>query len=227
MDVVLHKKRTLFILNFHGIGKPTRTLAPGEAEYWIDTPLFAGLLDLVNGRDDVRVTLDDANESDYTIALPMLKARKIQARFFVVAARLNRHGFLSCEQVRALCAEGMLIGNHGMNHRRWPPLGERELEEELSEARDRIEQVCGTAVTEAACPFGAYTRKVLQRLQAEKYQKIYTSDGGPAVADSWIHPRNTMIRGDSPESVWKLISTPPSLPNCAWRRFKQALKQWR
>jgi hypothetical protein len=57
MDVVLHKKRTLFILNFHGIGKPTRTLAPREAEYWLDAPLFASLLDVVDGRDDVRIIL--------------------------------------------------------------------------------------------------------------------------------------------------------------------------
>ena len=217
----------MVILNFHGLGEPASTQSRSDGLYWTDPRFFAAILETVRDRRDVLVTFDDSYESDYSIALPLLKASKMTARFFVVASRMGQSGYLSGKQIQALCAEGMTIGSHGMHHRKWTALSDHELEEEVVEARDRIEQMTGRRVLEAACPFGGYNRRVLRRLRASGFQRVYTSDGGPASAEFWIQPRNTIVRDDDLERVLSIVTEVPSGPRAAWRRLKLRLKRWR
>jgi peptidoglycan/xylan/chitin deacetylase (PgdA/CDA1 family) len=217
----------VFILNFHGLGEPPGSQSRSDELYWTEPHLFAAILEIIRDRSDVLITFDDSYESDYTVALPLLKASKISARFFVVANRVDQIGFLSGQQIQSLCAEGMIIGNHGMQHRKWSGLSERELREELVEARERIEQVTGARVVEAACPFGGYDRRVLERLRASGYERVYTSDGGPTSADSWIQPRNTIVRGDNLQKVSGILTKDYAGPAAAWRQLKFLLKRWR
>lgn len=217
----------MLILNFHGLGEQADSRRRSDELYWTDPDFFATILETVRERQDVQVTFDDCYESDCSIALPLLKASRMTARFFVIADRVGQKGFLSAKQIESLCAEGMTIGNHGMYHRRWPILSDKELEVELVGARNRIEQITGVRISEAACPFGVYNRRVLRRLRNLGYDRVYTSDGGPANANSWIQPRNTIVRGDNLEKVLGLLGDVPSGPKAAWHRLKLALKRWR
>src|SRR6202022_1834501 len=124
----------------------------------------------------------------------------------------------------SLCAEGMTIGSHGMYHRKWATLSDRELHEEVVEARDRIEQISGSRIVEAACPFGGYNRRVLHCIRTSGYDRVYTSDGGAANLDSWFLPRNTIVRSDDFEKVLGIISAAPSGPKAAWRQLVLMLK---
>jgi peptidoglycan/xylan/chitin deacetylase (PgdA/CDA1 family) len=220
-------QQNVFILNFHGLGEPRGSQSRSDELYWTDPHLFAAILEIVQDRSDVLITFDDSYESDYTVALPLLKASKISARFFVVANRVGQTGFLSGQQVQSLCAAGMIVGSHGMKHRKWPGLSDRELHEEIVEAREHIEQVTGARVAEAACPFGGYDRRVLERLRASGYERVYTSDGGPASAESWIQPRNTIVRGDDLQKISGILAKDYAGPKAAWRRLKLLLKRWR
>jgi peptidoglycan/xylan/chitin deacetylase (PgdA/CDA1 family) len=217
----------VFWLNFHGLGQPGRPLPPGEDEYWIEPGFFGEILDSVQGRDDVGITFDDSNESDFTLALPLLKERKMKARFFVVARRIGEKGSLSAEQIRLLCAEGMAVENHGMSHRNWMQLNETELREELVEARELVGQVTGMSVTEAACPFGGYNRRVLRMLREAGYRKVYTSDRGIARAETWIQPRITIRRCDNPAGVKAMCAPTPENRGGLLRDVKLWLKRCR
>lgn len=217
----------LFWLNFHGLGKPGRELPPGEDEYWIEPGFFGQILDAVKDRQDVQITFDDSNESDYTLALPLLKERGMKARFFVVARRIGDKGSLSAEQIRELCAGGMAVENHGMLHRNWKQLNSTELEAELVEARDIIGRVTGQPVTEAACPFGGYNRRVLRMLRQAGYQKVYTSDRGMARAGDWIQPRITIRRRDNIDGVKAMCARTPENRGGILRDVKLWLKRWR
>jgi peptidoglycan/xylan/chitin deacetylase (PgdA/CDA1 family) len=121
----------------------------------------------------------------------------------------------------------MKIGSHGMYHRKWSELGERELDQEIVDSRDCLEQIIGARIVEAACPFGGYNRRVLRRLLASGYERVYTSDGGPARAESWIQPRNTIVRGDDLQKVLGIITQASSGPKAAWRQLKSLLKRLR
>jgi peptidoglycan/xylan/chitin deacetylase (PgdA/CDA1 family) len=202
-------------------------LTSGEKECWLDQSFFEAILDSVRERNDIRITLDDANESDYTIALPVLKARNMQAQFFAVAQRLDQKGYLSTSQLQALAAAGMKIGTHGMSHRRWTGLNVEDIREELIEAKDRLEHIVGRPVQEAACPFGSYDRHVLRLLRNLGYQKIFTSDEGFALDNAWIQPRNTIRRTHDLAHVRRIISGVPGGFKKVLRDIKLKLKQWR
>ena len=71
--------QSVVIINVHGIGTTERALDPGEDETWVSVGQFERMLDLAAGRDDVRFTFDDGNESDITVALPRLLERGLTA----------------------------------------------------------------------------------------------------------------------------------------------------
>jgi peptidoglycan/xylan/chitin deacetylase (PgdA/CDA1 family) len=189
--------------------------------------MFSDVLDLAKKHDDVQITFDDSNESDYSIALPLLRERNMNARFFVVADRIGQKGCLSSQQIRAMQAEGMAIESHGMSHRRWNTLDEVGLREELIEARDRIQQICGMPVTEAACPFGGYNRRAMRRLREEGYRTVFTSDGGRANSSWWVHPRNTITRAHKLSDVGQMIGGTSGGTRELWRDVKMTIKRWR
>jgi peptidoglycan/xylan/chitin deacetylase (PgdA/CDA1 family) len=209
-------------LTFHGIGDPGRELFPGEADVWISREQFMSMLDCAAGRDDVRITFDDGNASDLEIALPALCQRGLTATFFVVAGRLGDPHFLDEAGARELAAAGMEVGCHGMRHRAWRGLDDRSLDEELVESKAILERVVGRPVARAACPFGAYDRRVLRTLRGAGYELVYTSDRGTARPDEWLQVRNSVGPHDPP-GLLDRISHRTSLP----RRAKLAVKRWR
>jgi peptidoglycan/xylan/chitin deacetylase (PgdA/CDA1 family) len=219
----------IFILNFHGLGAPGQGLAleAGEEAYWIEASFFGAILDLVRDRADVKVTFDDSNESDFTVAFPALQSRGMKARFFMVAGRIGRPGYVSLTQLRSMLKAGMEIGSHGMRHRPWRGLPQADLDEELIEAKDRLEQMAAQPISAAACPWGSYDRRVLGALRKSGYQRVYTSDQGPASPGAWFQPRSSIMRKHDLPRVKSMVATMPhGLPGM-WRTVKLALKRWR
>lgn len=180
-------------LTFHGIGEQTRPLASGEADVWLGADVFERILDTVAPRDDVRLFFDDGNRSDVDVAVPALVARGLSATFGLVAGRLGEPGFLTVEDVRGLRELGMSVASHGMSHKAWRGLSDAELREEIVDSRGLIEEVAGGRVTHAVCPFGSYDRRVLARLRAAGFERVFTSDGGAASADAWLQPRTSLL----------------------------------
>lgn len=195
----------LIILNFHGIGPIRRNLDSGECNCWLEQDAFEEVLEVVRGQEDVRLTFDDGNVSDFEIALPALLRRRMRAAFFLCSGRLDQPGFLSCKHVRELLSSGMQIGSHGVAHRSWRKMNPEQLSIELEGSRRVLEEICGTSVDIAACPFGAYDRRVLKRLRKAGYQKVYTSDGGIASEKQWLRARTTVTRSMPLEKLERLV----------------------
>jgi peptidoglycan/xylan/chitin deacetylase (PgdA/CDA1 family) len=214
-------------LTFHGVGPIERPLEPGEDLFWLDEDEFEAALDSVAGRGDVRITFDDGNVSDLHHALPQLSRRGLSATFFVVAGRLGSPGFLDERDVRELAEAGMTIGCHGMRHRSWRHLDEDALREELIGAKVLLEDVADRPVTEAACPFGAYDRRVLTSLRRHGYRRVFTSDTGIARSGDWLQTRNSVRPGQGPDVIQRVLETESSTPNLVCRRVKRTVKQWR
>ena len=215
------------ILTFHGVGAPMREFEPSESNFWLSRDRFLSVLDSVAGREDVRITFDDGNASDVEHALPALRERGIRATFFVVASRIGKPAFLDAGAIRELTAAGMVIGCHGMRHRRWAGLDEPSLREELVDARAIIEEISGQPVVEAACPFGSYDRRSLMTLRDAGYHRVYTSDRGTARREDFLQARNTVEAGDGNDLLERIGAT-DAAPFRAWaRRAKLAVKRWR
>lgn len=167
---------------FHGIGSPGRELEKGESRYWISRDRFLQFLDLVAADPDpahVLITFDDANDSDFRIALPALQERGLTGSFFVITSRLDRPGSLSTEQLRIL-SERMDVGSHGVDHVDWRKMPPNRLDGELFGAAQILERCIGRPVTSTSIPFGRYNARVLSAVRRAGYTKIFSSDGGPS-----------------------------------------------
>src|SRR5579875_1822045 len=102
-------------LNLHGIGRPIgRDFGPGEREYWITHETLEATLDACVGREDISLSFDDGNWSDLELAVPALRARGLQATFFIVPGWLGEPGFMSKQDLKELVEARMTIGNHGL-----------------------------------------------------------------------------------------------------------------
>jgi len=194
---------------FHGIGTPHRELEPGEDAYWIAADRYLRILDEISTWPSVRISFDDGNASDVEIALPALGQQGLTARFFVLAGRLGSPGSLAWADVRELASRGMTVGSHGMSHRSWRGMDQATWHTELVEARHRIEDASGCAVTEAACPLGRYDRRVLAELRDLGYQRVYTSDRRTCAQGRWLQPRFSVHCDDTPESLRAAVLRKP------------------
>jgi peptidoglycan/xylan/chitin deacetylase (PgdA/CDA1 family) len=212
---------------FHGIGSPQRELEAGEDAYWVDTDRFTRILDEIAAWPAVRISFDDANSSDVLVALPELLDRAMTAQFFLVAGRLGSPGCLGVGDVRELSAKGMGIGTHGMSHRPWTGMNPAVREAELVTARRLVEDAAGGPVTDAACPLGRYDRRLLADLRRLGYQRVYTSDRAAARPGSWLQPRFSVRREDTPQSLRAALLTQPGLAQRAWQHGTAAVKRMR
>ncbi|AGZ41483.1 polysaccharide deacetylase family protein [Actinoplanes friuliensis] len=195
---------------FHGIGVPARELEPGEDRYWVTEDQFHAVLDEIRTWPSVRISFDDGNASDARIGLPALVERGLTADFFVLAGRLGTAGSLDEDDVRELGKQGMGVGSHGMAHRSWRGMDEQTRRAELVEARDRIAGVSGSPVEAAACPLGRYDRELLNSMRSLGYTRVYTSDRRHARGGSWLQPRFSVRREDTPESLRaEVLHRPP------------------
>jgi peptidoglycan/xylan/chitin deacetylase (PgdA/CDA1 family) len=218
---------------FHGVGTPQRQLEPDEDGYWIDADTFHRVLDhLAEASTDgrlphLRISFDDSNSSDVTIALPALLDRQLTADFFILAGRLRSAGSLGADDVRQLQAHGMTIGNHGMIHRRWRGLDTATARDEFVAARDLLSGVTGTPVAAAACPFGQYDRHALGELRRLGYTEVYTSDRRYARTGRWLQPRFTVRRGDTATSFANQIAASRALPTRTRNALATTVKRLR
>lgn len=211
-------------LTFHGVGEAPDSIDADEREVWVSRESFEAMLDAVADMAHVRITFDDGNRSDVDVALPALASRGMRASFFVCADRIGRAGYLDEGDLQALAREGMRIGLHGKEHIPWRGLDGAALDREINEARRMIDAAACEPVREAACPFGAYDRRVLRALRRAGMDRVYTSDRGPAREDAWLQPRNTVRASDDAAAVRRVASALASSP---MREARLLVKRWR
>ncbi len=192
-------KREL-ILTFHGLGKPPDSVPHSERKVWVPVHWFEAIIDALPS-SGVGIAFDDGNASDMGYVLPALSRRQLTARFFPLVGRIGTAGYLSAHDISRLSSKGMVIGSHGLHHRDWRTLNDRDLQNELTVSRHTLAELVGEDITEAACPFGSYDRRVLRALRAAGYRRVFTSDGGIGSVDSWLSPRTTVDR-DRPAQYW-------------------------
>lgn len=182
------------VIILHGIGRPGRSLEPGEEVFWLSRDRFRDALDRIVAMGDAApiITFDDGNASDIEIALPELQARGLTAIFFLLAARLGQLGSLAEADVTALAAAGHRIGLHGADHVDWPCLDAAGRRREYRTARERLQDLSGQPVDLAAAPFGLYDRQVVADLREAGFTALYTSDRGMAEERAFLRPRNCL-----------------------------------
>ena len=194
-------------LIFHGIGTPGRTLEPNEAPYWLSTDRFEAILERIAALSEphrVRISFDDGNLSDVTIALPRLLAHGFPADVFVLSRRIGAAGSLGAAQIVELQTAGCRIGSHGVSHQDWRRISPDALAAELTDSRTTLERVCDRPVTSAGIPFGSYNGRVIAALKSAGYDCAYSSDRGTMYPGAYLRPR-TSVRADMTDAEIDMI----------------------
>ena len=122
------------------------------------------------------ITFDDGHRSNYELALPILQARGLTARFFITAGWTGqRSAYMGWQELRLLHAAGQRIGAHGWSHTLLTHCNKRELQTELGDARLALEDGLGVAITTLSLPGGRYNDRVISACHDAGYTQIYTS----------------------------------------------------
>lgn len=116
----------------------------------------------------VAITFDDAYQSVFTTARPLLKDRGWPYTVFVNTAAVDAgHApYMSWDELRTLADEGVEIGNHSHSHAHLPARRQGEPEAawfarvraDIQQAQARITAELGRPATLFAYPYGEYTR---------------------------------------------------------------------
>lgn len=118
----------------------------------------------------VAITFDDAYRSVYTIARPMLDARRWPYTVFVSTEFIDEGygNYMTWEQLRRMAEQGATIGNHGVRHQSALTRLRGESREDWLErfrldavqAQERISAETGTVPRMYAWPYGEYNGDV-------------------------------------------------------------------
>jgi peptidoglycan/xylan/chitin deacetylase (PgdA/CDA1 family) len=186
---------TTFLM-YHELELASRPLAdpdPGYVRYCVTLESFRAQLDVLARRglrglsvsqwlDDATpsspsavITFDDGCETDLITATPMLRERGFNATCYLTVDFLGRRGFLTRAQARELAASGVEVGCHSMSHAFLSDIDDAALHREVVEAKDALEQLCGTRVRSFSCPGGRYDARLLPLATRAGYDSIATS----------------------------------------------------
>lgn len=145
----------------------------------------------------VAITIDDAYESVFDHAFPMLQKRDMPFTVFVATDPVDERlpGYMSWEQLRALHTAGVTIANHGVSHdylvRRGADESEKDwaqrVREDIVQGQARLQEELGSDVNESprlfAYPFGEYNIEMMKMLEQMGYAAFGQHSGPAAVHD--------------------------------------------
>ena len=154
-------------------------------------PLEALVKLLREGQDlpdkTVAITFDDAYESVYHTAFPLLKKRDWPFTVFVNTAPLdaNKGGFVNWAQVREMAEAGASIANHSTEHNHFQRLKPGESREqwrariraEVMAAEQRIQEETGQSHRILAYPYGEYDHRVTALLEELDFAALGQQSG--------------------------------------------------
>ncbi len=121
----------------------------------------------------VALTFDDAYESVYTTAWPVLREKGIPLTIFVLSGSVGDNGYMTWDQLREMAEHDLVtIGNHSLEHgsmlQRSGESAEAHAERiarELDQGAERIESKLGIRPELYAHPYGEFSQPVLQALE--------------------------------------------------------------
>ena len=134
----------------------------------------------------VMLTFDDGYADAYSVVLPLLRAYGMTGVFFVTVNLVDKPGYVTRTQVRALADAGMDVESHAMDHVSMiRPLSEQLYQ--MCRARDFLVEWTGTDVRHFAYPSGDYNDVSGQALQRCGYLSAYKKAGGAVQSSNQMY----------------------------------------
>ncbi len=176
----------IFILTYHRVvrGAETKpkfyTVTERQMEHQVELldsfgyePLRPS--DLLNYQPHAKptylLTFDDGTADHYEVVLPLLERFDRQAVFFVPTAKLDRPGYLSTAQARAISERGHILGLHSHEHRRMDVCDEEDLRVQMEISGGILSGITGQSPVFFA-PVGGYLNHRVKQAALEAGVKV-------------------------------------------------------
>lgn len=110
----------------------------------------------------VAITIDDAYQSVYDIAWPLLKEANLPFTVFVAVEGVEKQfpGSMNWDQIRELRDAGVHIGHHTYSHAHLPLMSAEEIEADIKLASEQFQAELGFVPAIFAYPYGEYGSEV-------------------------------------------------------------------
>ena len=177
---------TVPVLMYHHIGAPFGP--PADSQYFVSLSAFDAqmaylaedgftpvsldqVLAALQGaaplpRHPVAITFDDANQDNYSLALPVLQKYHLTATFFIVTGWVGKPAHLTWDEIAAMQQAGMFFGAHTVSHPYLPFLPMWLADYEISQSKAVLEAHLGHSVQIFAYPYGHASPTVTRLAQS-------------------------------------------------------------
>lgn len=113
----------------------------------------------------VILTFDDGYVDAYENALPILKAHKMRATFFIVTGFVGKPHYVLWDELKKMSDAGMEIGAHTVDHRNLRILTPKEQMQDIGDSITMLERTLGIKIGSFAYPSGKFTKSALKILR--------------------------------------------------------------
>ncbi len=117
----------------------------------------------------VVLTFDDALDTQYANAFPLLKKYNMTGTFFVYTLVLGHKKFMTWDQVIEVDKAGIEIGSHTKTHAYLIKADAEGLVDEIAGSKKTIEEHLGHGIATLAYPFYQYNETVMTAVQSAGY----------------------------------------------------------
>ncbi len=120
----------------------------------------------------VYLTFDEGYEAGYTEKiLEILKKNEVKATFFITAHYVNTQP----ELVKKMLDNGHIVGNHTVNHKSMPDLGNEQIKEEVMNLHTTIYEKYGYEMKYIRPPKGEYSERTVNYTNTLGYKTVMWS----------------------------------------------------
>ncbi|HEX9373545.1 MAG TPA: polysaccharide deacetylase family protein [Roseiflexaceae bacterium] len=145
----------------------------------------------------IALTFDDGYEDAFTTALPALQRYGMRATFYIISGSVGQPGYMTWEQLAAMCDAGMEIGAHTVTHADLTTLDAAMASYEIAQSKADLEQHLGIGVASFCYPTGLYNWSIEEQVRAAGYVSATTTRWDGDYSDMLALPRRRVAGGTS------------------------------
>jgi peptidoglycan/xylan/chitin deacetylase (PgdA/CDA1 family) len=180
----------------------------------------------------VVITFDDGYLDNLEHALPVLQHHGFSATCYVVSDAIGGHNhwdsnagncprkaLMDVGDLRAWQTAGMELGAHSRHHRKLPECSDRELVNEITGSRQKLEDLLGGSVTQFCYPYGAAGPREFTAARAAGFAAAVTTSRGRARPGMCLHslPRVTVSGRHGPHKLPLQVLAPYCDLQAVWK----------
>ena len=128
---------------------------------FINYQKFEELIETEIKKNYLLLTIDDAFESFYINAWPLLKSKRIPFILFVSTREVGKHGYMNWDQIKELEENELAtIGNHSHSHEYLIDWDDKKIKDDLDNSIKIFKEQLGYSPKVFSYPFGEYSTEL-------------------------------------------------------------------